>query len=144
MIAIDTNVLLCHLLNDDKAQARKAHAVMRSSEAVLITDIVLAETAWTLAGKKYKAGRDDIVRAIDSLFGEPHVVFENPQVVWAALNDYRRAKPVRISGRNRVADFPDALIINEARYMATQAGDVLNAVYAFDRAALEIDGAVAP
>ena len=128
MIAVDTNVLLRHLLDDDMAQADKAHELIRSGETILITDVVLAETTWTLKGKKYKAKRDDIVTVINSLFEEPHIVFENPQVVWAALNDYRNAKPVKVSGRNVVADFPDALIINKARHTASQAGDVLDAV----------------
>jgi predicted nucleic-acid-binding protein len=144
VIAIDTNVLLRHLLDDDKAQAKKAHALIRSGENVLVTDVVLAETIWTLKGKKYKASRDDIVTVINSLFAEPYIIFENPQVVWAALNDYRKAKPVKVSGKNNVADFPDALIINKARYTASQTGDVLDAVYTFDRAALEINGAKAP
>lgn len=144
MIAIDTNVLLRHLLDDDKAQAKKAHALIRCGEAVLVTDIVLAETVWTLKGKKYKANRDDIVAVINSLFEEPYIVFENPQVVWSAVNDYRKAKPVKVSGKNNVADFPDALIVNKARYTASQAGDVLDAVYTFDRAALEISGTKSP
>lgn len=144
MIAIDTNVLLRHLLDDEKAQARKAHALIRSGEKVLITDVVLAETVWTLKGKKYNANREDIIAVINSLFAEPYVEFENPQVVWAALNDYRKAKPVKVSGKNNIADFPDALIINKARHTASQAGDVLQAVYTFDRAALELNGAKAP
>lgn len=144
MIAIDTNVLLRHLLDDDKAQAEKAHALLRSGETVLVTDVVLAETTWTLQGKKYKASRDDIVTVINSLFEELHIVFENRQVVWAALNDYRKAKTVKVSGKNISADFPDVLIINKAQHTAGQTGDVLDAVYTFDRAALEIDGTLAP
>ena len=144
MIAIDTNVLLRHLLDDDKVQSEKAHALIWSSETVLVTDVVLAETIWTLKGKKYNASRDDIVKVVNSLFSESSIVFENPQVVWAALNDYRRAKPVKVSGKNVVADFPDALIINKARYTASQSGDTLDAVYTFDRAALVIKGAKVP
>lgn len=43
MIAIDTNVLLRHLLDDDKAQAKKAHELIGRDENVLITDVVLTE-----------------------------------------------------------------------------------------------------
>jgi len=144
MIAIDTNVLLRYLLDDDKTQSKKAQVLIRRGETVLVTDVVLAETIWTLKGKKYKASRDNIVTVINSLFAEPYIVFENAQVVWAALNDYRKAKPVKVSGKNSVADFPDALIINKARHTASQAGDVLDAVYTFDRAALEINGTKTP
>ena len=144
MIAIDTNVLLRHLLDDDAVQSRKAHALIKNNESVLITDVVLAETVWTLKGKKYNASRDDIIKVVNSLFSEPSIVFENPQVVWAALNDYRKAKPAKASGKNVVADFSDALIINKARYTAGQSGKQLSAVYTFDRAALEINGTKAP
>ena len=51
MIAIDTHVLLRHLLDDDNAQSGKAHTLLQKEEAVLITDVVLAETVWTLKGK---------------------------------------------------------------------------------------------
>ena len=40
----DTNVVLRYVLNDDKAQARKAAALIRRHKEVLITDVVLAET----------------------------------------------------------------------------------------------------
>lgn len=140
MIAIDTNVLLRHLLDDDKAQSKKAHELIRSGEKVLVTDVVLTETIWTLKGKKYRASKDDIVTVINSLLSEPYIGFENPQVVWTALNDYRKTKSVKVSGKTKGADYPDALIVNKARYKAIQEGDVLDSVYTFDRAALEVKG----
>ena len=140
MIAIDTNVLLRHLLDDDKAQAKKAHELIDGDEDVLITDVVLTETIWTLSGKKYKAGKEDIMAVINSLLSEPNIVFENPHVVWAALNDYRKAKHTKIGGKTKVADYPDALIVNKARLVANQEGDELHCVYTFDRAALAIKG----
>ncbi len=51
MIAVDTNVLLRYLLWDDE-QATKADKLINGSTHVLITDFVLAETLWTLKGKK--------------------------------------------------------------------------------------------
>lgn len=53
MIAIDTNVLLRYLLQDDEEQAAKASKIILGSERVLITDVVLTETVWTLKGKRY-------------------------------------------------------------------------------------------
>ncbi|MFT6387006.1 MAG: hypothetical protein ACJAUP_000376 [Cellvibrionaceae bacterium] len=38
-------------MGDDKAQVRKAAALITCDEQVLITDIVLAETILTLKGK---------------------------------------------------------------------------------------------
>jgi predicted nucleic-acid-binding protein len=77
---------------------------------------------------------------INSLLSEPNIVFEIPHVIWAALNDFRKAKPIKIGGKTKVADYPDALIVNKARSVANQKGYELNYVYTFDRAALEIKG----
>lgn len=144
MIAIDTNVLLRHLLDDEPVQSKKAHALLEHEESVLITDVVLAETVWTVKGKRYKATKDDIITVINSLLAEPNIVFEQPRVIWAALNDYRTARPVKVAGKNKTADFPDALIVNKARFMASQEDEPLASVYTFDLAALEINGTNTP
>jgi predicted nucleic-acid-binding protein len=151
VIAIDTNVLLRHLLDDEPVQSKKAHALLEHEESVLITDVVLAETVWTLKGKRYKATKDDIITVINSLLAEPNIVFEQPQVIWAALNDYRKARPVKVAGKNKNADFPDALIVNtdalivnKARFMASQEDELLASVYTFDLAALEVNGTNTP
>lgn len=140
MIAIDTDVLLRHLLDDDKTQARKAHELIGGNEDVLITDVVLTETIWTLSGKKYKAGKEDIIAVINSLLCESNIIFENSHVVWVALNDYRKAKSIKIGDKAKAADYPDALIVNKAQLVANREGYELSFVYTFDRAALEIIG----
>ena len=60
MIAVDTNVLLRYLLNDDAAQAHIAANLIKGDDMVLITDVVLAETLWTLSGKKYRLNKDQL------------------------------------------------------------------------------------
>jgi len=45
VIAADTNNALRRLLQDDKAQASKANALFDRGHEILITDVVLAETA---------------------------------------------------------------------------------------------------
>lgn len=55
MIAIDINVLLCYLLRGNEAQVGRARRVFECGERVLITDVVLAETQWTLASQRYRA-----------------------------------------------------------------------------------------
>ena len=54
MIAVDTNILLRYLLGDDEQQAEKASILINGDELALITDVVLAEVVWTLAGRKYQ------------------------------------------------------------------------------------------
>ncbi len=68
MIAIDTNVLLRYLLNDDQSQAAVAEKLINGKEIVLITDVVLVETIWTLKGKKYQLNKTDLVTVIQALF----------------------------------------------------------------------------
>ena len=57
MIAVDTNVLLRYLLNDDQGQAAIAEKLINGKEIVLFTDVVLVETIWTLKGKKYQLNK---------------------------------------------------------------------------------------
>lgn len=146
MIAIDTNVLLRHILQDDKAQSAKASALLSNHNRVLVTDIVLVETVWTLIGKRYQADRDDIAKLVNDLLSEPHIVFENPQAIWVALNDFREDYPTQDeSGKKlRLPDFPDVLIINKAKQTAKQWGERLETVYTFDKGALRVAGTKSP
>ena len=140
MIAVDTNVLLRRVLNDDAKQAEKARNLFDNSDQILITDIVLAETIWTLKGKRYKATKDDMVAAVMGLLEEPNVVFESQQAVWSALNDYINAPAVRTADGMRIADLPDALIVNKARVVIEQWGESYNGTYTFDQAAQALEG----
>ena len=72
MIAIDTNVLLRYLLEDDAEQFRKAVKLISGQQKVLVTDVVLVETIWTLHGKKYQLKKPELVTVIQSLFQEPN------------------------------------------------------------------------
>lgn len=140
MIAVDTNVLLRYLLQDDPDQARKASKLIKGKERVLITDAVLVETLWTLKGKKYQQKKPALASVIQALIKEPNLRFENNQVIWLALNDYRKAKPVK----GKDADFSDALIVNKSKLVARQLGEELKGFYTFDVAALSLDGTKAP
>ena len=68
MTAVDTNVLLRYLLHDDDLQTAQADAIFNTAETILITDVVLVETVWTLVGRKEGGGnifpmfRDSILR----------------------------------------------------------------------------------
>ena len=140
MIAVDTNVLLRHLLDDDPDQSPRARKLIGNSERVLITDVVLVETIWTLKGKKYKASKDDIVTLVSNLLSEPNIEFESAQTVWRALNDFRKAKPVKVSGKNKDADFSDALVVHKAQLTADLKGLEIPMVYTFDAAAQMLPG----
>ena len=140
MIAIDTNVLLRYLLQDDVKQSAKADALLAGEEDVLITNVVLSETLWTLCGKKYNATQSDVAATVRALFEEPRIVFESAKTVWRTLGDF-----VKTNESHRAAvDFPDALILNCAKQTANQNSVDFNGFYTFDKAAQRLPGARAP
>jgi len=144
MIAIDTNVLLRYLLDDDVNQSKKATSIITGKNKVLITDIVLTETIWTLKGKKYNLDKESIIKVINALFAEPNIIFEDGQTVWRALSDYKQAKSIKVGNKRKEADFPDALIVNKAAFVANKLNDVLDGVYTFDLALQTIPGTKKP
>lgn len=68
MIAIDTNVLLRYLLDDDPVQSKQASALITGKQMILVTDVVLVETLWTLRGNKYQLNKTELVAVVDTLF----------------------------------------------------------------------------
>ena len=138
MIAVDTSVLLRYLLRDDEAQAARADAVFDAAEPVLITDVVLAETVWTLAGRRYRLARAELAAVLERLFREPNVRFEDGRAVWRALQAYRRAGPEGGAG------FADALIVFKALRAASDAGEALDGVYTFDQAMRRLPHTASP
>ena len=144
MIAVDTNVLLRYLLQDDQAQAEKSQKLINGSQKVLITDVVLTETIWVLTGKRYQISKDKIVDVIHALFAEQNIQFEDPQAVWCALKDYVNAPPIKVKGKTKQADFPDALIINKAKRYGQINNIKVHPFYTFDKAAQKIEGTEEP
>ena len=140
MIAVGTNVLLRYLLGDDPAQSDKAGKLITGNDVVLVTDVVLVEALWTLQGKKYQLGKTELIGIVRALFEEANIRFEDGQVVWMALNDYRKAKAVR----GKVADFADALITNKAKFIANLLDTTFSGSYTFDKAAQTLPGAKSP
>ena len=144
MIAVDTNVLLRRILNDDEQQSAKTKKVFESGRPVLITDVVLAETIRTLKGKLYGATKEDIQAVVMGLLEETHAVFENQQAIWSALNYFVAAKDVNTANGVKTADLADALIVNKAKMIARDKNQPYEGTYTFDLAALQIDGTKRP
>jgi predicted nucleic-acid-binding protein len=107
---------------------------------VLITDLVLAETVWTLAGKRYLLDKLAICEVVRGLVGDGAFQFESSQVIWSALMDYKDSKSVR----GKWLDFVDTLIARKARFVAIENGQVLDGIYSFDKAVGQLQGAKAP
>lgn len=140
MIAIDTNVLLRYLLADEAKQFSKAKKLITDHSPILLTDVVLAETIWTLTGKRYQLDKNAISAVLRRLISDGGFLFEDNQVVWSALRDYEASKPVR----GKTLDFVDALIANKAHYAAHQKGFTLSGFYSFDKAVVQLNGAKTP
>jgi len=144
MFAVDTNVLLRYLIQDNQVQAEKSQKLINGSQKVLITDVVLTETIWVLSGKRYQLPKDKIIDVIHALFAEQNIQFEDPQAVWCALKDFVNAPPIRVKGKTKQADFPDALIINKAKRYGQINNIKVHPIYTFDKAAQEIEGTEEP
>lgn len=140
MISIDTNVLLRYILEDDVKQFEKASTLIQTNPPVLITDVVQVETVWTLTGKRYSFNKDLICTLIHGLLGDGDFIFENNQVIWAALRDYEESKPVR----KKELDFADSLIFNKSQLVAKNKGTNLLGFYSFDKAMEQLGGVKSP
>lgn len=104
MRALDTNVLVRFIIDDDPAQSAKAERVLgdsiRSQERLFISLPVLCEFVWTLKDKRLKQPKSNIVSYIQSLVNDGLFQIEARHQVIAALDLYREGK----------ADFADYLI----------------------------------
>jgi len=140
MIAIDTNVLLRYLLADDATQYAKANTIIKTQCPALITDVVLAETVWTLTGKRYNLDKAGVCTVVRSLIGDSAFLFESAQVIWSSLSDYEEAKPIR----GKELDFVDSLIVNKSHFIAKNNGVSLSAFYSFDKAVEQLKRAKKP
>jgi predicted nucleic-acid-binding protein len=140
VIAIDTNVFLRYLLADDITQYEKANAIINKGRPVLITDVVLAETVWTLKGKRYNYDKVLICNVVRDLMGDSNFVFENNQVIWSSLCDFEDAKPIR----GKDLDFADSLIVHKSHFTAKNKGTHLLGIYSFDKAVQQLKGAKKP
>jgi len=140
MIAVDTNVVLRYVLQDHNDQSRRANKLFSDKEAILISDVVLAEAVWVLTGAKYRVPRTEIIGLVHSLIEEPNVRFEDSQRVWQALSLFRRA-PRR---KGKQADFADVLILLSSRATVEAKGQMFEGWFTFDRGARLLEGAMAP
>lgn len=96
MLAIDANVLVRFLVDDDPMQSPRARRLI-AREPVFVADTVLLECEWVLRGG-YGFDARAFVEAIRAVAGLPTVALENPQRIAAAL-----------TWRERGMDFADAL-----------------------------------
>ena len=83
MVAVDTNIIVRLLTNDDARKARKVLALF-GSEEIYIGKTVLLETEWVLR-YSYALSQASIVAALRNILGLPKVSVETPEQVAIAL-----------------------------------------------------------
>ncbi|MEO8336743.1 MAG: type II toxin-antitoxin system VapC family toxin [bacterium] len=131
MIALDTNVLVRYLVEDDARQTALVAALIdraiADDESLYVSHVVACETVWVLS-VAYKVGRREIAAVLRNLFRARHLSFDSVDQLIRALDAYEAGK----------GDFADYLIREHAR-----AADC-DTVATFDRALLKEKGFVAP
>ena len=130
MIALDTNILVRYLVEDDAKQTALAAALIdraiADGEPLFVSDIVVCETVWVL-GVSYDVCRAEIASVLRNLFRARHLTFGAVDQLVRALDAYESGK----------GDFADYLIREQARAAECES------VATFDRVLLKERGFVA-
>jgi predicted nucleic-acid-binding protein len=131
VIALDTNVLVRFLVEDDPSQTEKARGVLQravdSNSSCFISDIVMCEIVWVLESS-YKFRRPEISQVLGRLLRTTHLAFSSSEQLARCLEAYR-------TGRGGFADY---LIREHARAKGCEV------VATFDGDLLKESGFVAP
>ena len=110
MIALDTNILVRLVVNDEPAQARKAAARLDAGDAFFVPLTVTLELEWVLRGV-YSLSVEAVTRSLESLMSIRNVHFEGEARISGALTQYARG-----------LDFADALHLgasSDCEYLLT-------------------------
>ena len=95
MRAIDTNVLVRFLVNDEPRQSKMAHELFhraeRSRDRLYVSNMVLLETLWVLESA-YAVDRESLLETLNELLLMPLLAFENRELVQAVLMNPRTGK----------------------------------------------------
>ena len=128
MPALDTNVLVRYIVQDDEAQLAAARRLIRKcvaeGQTLFIPVTVTLELEWVLRAS-FGYDKDEVMDALSSLFSAAELSFESERALEVALQLYR----------NGTADFADCLHIA----LAAQAGE--SPLWTFDKRAAKVDGA---
>lgn len=131
MIALDTNVLVRFLVEDDKAQSAKAAKLVARAvsedEPLFVSELVVCETVWLLLAA-YRVSRAEVGEILGRLLMAAHLRFNDVDRLSRALEAF-------IAGKGDLADY---LIREQARAAGCEN------VATFDRVLLKETGFLAP
>ena len=128
MPALDTNVLVRYIVEDDAAQAEEAQDLIkrcvRDGLTLWVPITVALELEWVLRSR-YGFAKDDVLLALASLLSAAELTMESERALEVALQLFRTG----------AADFADCL----HAALATHAGE--GPLRTFDKAAAKVSGA---
>lgn len=128
MAALDTNVLVRYLVQDDAAQLAAATKLIRkcvsAGQSLFVPTSVTVELEWVLRST-YGFGKGDVVQVLSSLLSSAELVFQDEQALEVALLLFRKGS----------ADFADCVHIA----LASEAGE--QPLWTFDKRAAKVAGA---
>lgn len=101
--AVDTNVLVRLVTRDDAKQVAAAEAFV--ARGAWVPHLVLAEATWVLVSV-YERGPEAIATVVEMLLNHQHLTLQDPEVVAAAVERFRRRPAV---------GFSDCLVLEVAR-----------------------------
>jgi predicted nucleic-acid-binding protein len=102
MTAIDTNILVRVITNDDHTQAARAVAFLRRQDRVFVAKTVLLELEWVLRSA-YRVDRSTIVSALRKVLSTRNIEVEDQDSIQLALDWHEHG-----------LDFADALHLASA------------------------------
>lgn len=101
MKAIDTNVLIRYLMQDDPIQSPAASKYIKNAgERIVINSIVLCELVWVLKAA-YRQPKEVITEVLEKILFTEQFELEDRDSTWRALTDFKQ---------KRGTDFSDCLI----------------------------------
>ena len=128
MPALDTNVLVRYVVQDDTAQLGAAKRLIERFVAegrpIFVPVTVALELEWVLRAS-FGYVKTDVLQVMSSLLSAAELTFESERALEVALQLYREGS----------ADFADCLHVA----LATQAGE--QPLWTFDRSAAKVSGA---
>lgn len=76
-VSLDTNVVVRLLVVDDERQATAARALLEDADRIVISTIVLCETAWVLA-RTYRFSSNELAGALRRFINLPGLELDRP------------------------------------------------------------------
>jgi predicted nucleic-acid-binding protein len=128
MPALDTNILVRYVVQDDSAQLAAAKRLItrcvEEGQSLFVPVTVMLELEWVLRSS-FEFGKDDVILVVSSLLSAAELSFESERALEVALHLFRES----------TAEFADCVHVA----LASQAGE--QPLWTFDKRAARVPGA---